>query len=443
SAPTSASTSPALPDRGVPARNGRRSARVAVAFAVAVVAGPLAFGRLGLAQEPGSFPPPTPVPPNGSPSPYPTALSTPPPSYAPPDLAAASAILMELEGGRTLFARAANVRRPIASLTKVMTALLVVERTDPGEQVVATATAVAATGSELGLRVGEVLPVDELLHALLLQSANDAAVALAEHVGGTVDGFVAEMNVRAQALGLADTRFFSPNGLDDRGYSTAADLARLTRAAVGEPEIDSVVSTKFHAVPNGAGGGKRSIQNRNALLWLYEGAEGVKTGFTTAAGYCLIATATRGDEHVVGIVLGEPSQAWNDTATLLNFGFFAFDRRDVVAENQELPAVEVDGVQIPTVAGGAVPAYVHERRPEVRIEAEPGPGLSFPVLEGQTIGEAVVLVRGAEVGRVQLLVGDLPPLPGEGRPLWMRVLQVVVASFGDLTRRTFVEAATA
>jgi serine-type D-Ala-D-Ala carboxypeptidase (penicillin-binding protein 5/6) len=427
----------------VPDRNGRRFARVAVAFAVAVFAGPVAFGRLGLAQGSGSFPPPTPVPPNGSPSPYPTALSTPAPSYAPPELAAASALLMDLDGGRTLFARAAQVRRPIASLTKVMTALLVVERTEPDEEVVASAAAAAASGSELGLRIGEVLPVDELLHALLLQSANDAAVALAEHVGGTVEGFVAEMNVRAQALALEDTRFFSPNGLDDRGYSTAADLARLTRAALGEPEIAAVVSTKFHAVPSGAGGGvTRNIQNRNALLWLYDGATGVKTGFTTAAGYCLIATATRGDERVIGVVLGEPGQAWNDTAALLNFAFFAFDRRDVVADGQELGAVEVDGVEIPTVAGGNVAAYVHERRPEVQVVAEPRASLSFPVVEGQGIGEAVVLVRRVEVGRVPLLVGDLPPQPGEGRPLWMRVLQVLTASFGDLARRAILDAAT-
>ena len=195
----------------------RRSFSVGLAFVLAVVCAPAALSGTGLGQSPGSFPPPTPVPPNGSPSPYPTALATPPPSEDPPGIAAASAILVDLDGGQVLYSLRPRVRRPVASLTKVMTALLVLERTEPGERVVASARAAAQSGSELGLRPGEALPVEDLLHALMLQSANDAAVALAEHVGGTVDGFVSEMNVRAAALGLDGTRFFSPNVLDDRG----------------------------------------------------------------------------------------------------------------------------------------------------------------------------------------------------------------------------------
>jgi D-alanyl-D-alanine carboxypeptidase (penicillin-binding protein 5/6) len=422
----------------VPARN----AWIVAGFLVGVLAGPLAVARAGLGQTPGSFPPATPVPPDGSLSPYPTSLSTPPPSDSPPGLRAASVILVDLEKGQTLFAVAPHARRPIASLTKVMTALLVLERTDSGDEVIASARAAGESGSELGLRAGEVQTVEDLLEALMMQSANDAAVALAEHVGGTVEGFVGEMNARAAEMGLKDTSFSSPNGLDDRGYSTAADLARLTRAALDVPRLAEVVRTQFADVPPPAPAGEpRHIQNRNALLWLYPGARGVKTGFTSAAGYCLIAAAEQGDEGLLGIVLGEPHQAWDDAATLLNFGFLAFDRSEVMPEGAPLDPVRIGRLEIPAVAAGTVTAYVDPDDPRISVSVRPRPGLSFPIREGDPLGQALVSVRGVPVGRVPVVVGELPPLLGEGRPAWLRVVQAFVAVLADIARRTAAEVA--
>jgi D-alanyl-D-alanine carboxypeptidase len=176
-----------------------------------------------------------------------------------------------------------------------MTALLVLERTAPTEVVTVSEEAArprVAGISALGLVPGERILVDELLYALLLQSANDAADGLAEHVDGTVPAFVERMNARAAELQMTRSRFASPNGLEEVGYSTGRDLVRLTRAAFGEPGFASVAATRSHVVES-LDAEPRTVQNRNVLLWLYPGAIGVKTGFTSAAGFCVVAAAER------------------------------------------------------------------------------------------------------------------------------------------------------
>src|SRR5206468_7928393 len=246
-----------------------------------------------------------------------------------------SAVLADLDTGRVLWGTEAEERRPIASITKIMTGLIVIQRTDPSDVVTvspeAAAPAQSAAAAELGLVPGERISIEDLLYALLLQSANDAAVALAEHVAGSVERFVAEMNAEARRLHLADTRFASPNGLDDTGYSSARDLAVLTRAAFQSPLFATIVGTKFHRIPSPSGP-PRHIQNRNVLLWLYPGALGVKTGFTTKAGYCLVAAAHLHGQRLVAVVLGEPSgeDSFSDAASLLDYGFDAFVHREVI-----------------------------------------------------------------------------------------------------------------
>lgn len=418
----------------MPAAFRRLPARAAgVLLAVTLVSsGAAPAARVALGQ---THPPPTPVPPNGSPSPYPTALVTPEPSDEPPQIRAQAAALVDLDAGQVLYQHDGSERRPIASLTKLMTAVLVVERAGLREGVLVSPMAAAQPGAELGLNPGETVPAQDLLFALLLQSANDAAVALAEHVSGSVGEFVGEMNRRAEEFGLTDTRFFSPSGLDDRGGSTAVEVARLARAALSRPSIAGVVATKFHEVPARQGDPRR-IQNRNALLWLYPGATGVKTGFTTAAGYCLVASAERDGERLLVVILGAPSQAWNDAAALLDHGFEAYERDALVQEGQELDPVEVEGSRIPAVAGRSLFAYVREDGPDVSITLRPRGGLSLPVREGQPLGLAVVRVGTSAVGRVPVVVGDLPDPPGTGSPMWLRVAAVLAAYLGRVILRT-------
>ena len=385
-------------------------------------------------------PPPTPVPPAGSPSPYPTALDTPPPSATRPRVAAASALLADLDSGRVLWQRNPDERRPIASVTKIMTGLLVVEATDPDEVVTASRNAATQTGALLGLGVGETQPVRQLLMALMLQSANDAAVALAEHVGGTVDGFVDGMNRRARRLGARDTRFASPNGLDDSGYSTARDIAAITVEAFRDQTFREVVGTKFHRVPAPQEEPRR-IQNRNALLWLYPGAIGVKTGYTAAAGFCLVAAAEQDGLRLVAVVLGAPSAPWSDAAEMLNHGFEAWERRTVVHAATELEPLRLEDRDVTVRADGEL-SLLLRRGQAVDVEVRPDPALALPVAEGERVGEVVAMHDGEVLGRVPAVSAEtVPAAPGsepeEDKPWWERAWDAVAGFFTELWRSIF------
>ena len=392
----------------------------------------LLFAGVAVAQTaPPSPPPPTPVvlPGGGtSPSPFPSALRTPAPSAQVPEIRAEAAVLADLDTGQVLFARKPAEQRPIASLTKIMTALLVGERTRPTD--VVTVSDEAASGrlagiSGLGLVPGERIRVNELLYALLLQSANDAAIALAEHVSGKVDAFVDDMNARAERLGLSNTMFASPNGLDDDGYSSAGDLVRLTRAAYRSRGFASIVATRFHTVTS-LDEPPRIVQNRNILLWLYPGAIGVKTGFTSEAGFCVVASAEREGMRLVAVVLGEPSEPFSDAAALLNYGFAAFDRRTLVERGERLGVVDVGGREIPLTAGDSLRGLVPADRP-IRRTVVLDDHVAYPPAVGSRIGVLRLSAGTAELGEVPAIVADVPPPPPPGSgPWWARAIGAVV-----------------
>jgi D-alanyl-D-alanine carboxypeptidase (penicillin-binding protein 5/6) len=390
---------------------------VATALSLAVI-----LQQLGPRPVPAwatSIPPPTPVPPNGSPSPFPTVLTTPRPSLTPPPIGSPSAILEDLGTGQVLFAKGPDWRRPIASLTKVMTALVVLSRTKPGDTVVVEGTATSQSGSVLGLRVGERITVRELLFALLLQSSNDAAVALAEHVGGTVPGFVAMMNRQAVRMKLSHSRFTGPSGLDNGGVSSARDMAAIARAAYQSSLFGQIVRTRFHDVP-APSAPPRHIQNRNVLLWLYPGAIGVKTGFTTPAGHCLIAAADRGGTRLVAVVLGasgpEDGGVFNDGAALLNYGFAAFEERALIHVGDPLSPVLVEGMEVAAVAGSTLLRLVrNDQAGKITISFSPDRTLRLPITAGDRVGRVVVEVAGTRAGVVPAIapatVTEPPPPP--------------------------------
>jgi serine-type D-Ala-D-Ala carboxypeptidase (penicillin-binding protein 5/6) len=402
----------------------------------------LSFGAARAQTPAPSPPPPTPVvQPNGqtSPSPFPSTLRTPAPTTQPPEVRTGSAVLVDLDTGQVLFDLERNERRPIASLTKIMTALLVVERA--GLTDVVTVSENAASGqvsgiSGLGLEAGERIRVNELLYALLLQSANDAALALAEHVSGTVEAFVDQMNARAEQLGMTRTRFASPNGLDDSGYSSAADLVRLTRAAFRSRGFASVVATRTHAVGS-LDAKPRIVQNRNVLLWLYPGAIGVKTGFTSPAGFCIVAAAERDDERLLAVVLGEPGEPFSDAAALLNYGFTAFERRTLVRAGESLGSVDVDGQSVSVRAGATLRGLVPVTGTISRALALDD-RVGYPPARGEQIG-VVRVSSGSEVlGQVPLVVTRVPaPPPPEPGPWWARAAGAVVEAGGGVLDAMF------
>jgi serine-type D-Ala-D-Ala carboxypeptidase (penicillin-binding protein 5/6) len=371
-------------------------------------------------------PPPTPVPPNGSPSPFISVLPTPSDPLPEPHIHASAAILFDLGAGQPLVSSDAGVRRPVASLTKLMTALVTLERARPRDLVTVRADAVFGpdrygAGSILGLRAGEQVRVGDLLYGLLLGSANDAAVALADHISGNVDAFVVEMNARAAGLGMHDTRFRSPNGLDDRGYSSAEDLVTLVRAVRRHPLFRTIAATRFHTMP-GPGGVRRRIQNRNALLWLYPGATGVKTGFTARAGYCLVATAERGNRRLLLVLLGEPSDAFSDAAALLNHGFEAFTEHTFVRAGDTLGTVGIRGGAVPVRAADDLGALVAiASLPDVRQTVWIDPHVGFPPTVGQTVGTLAATIGDTTIGTVPIEVEEVPaPISVGDGPWWAR-----------------------
>jgi D-alanyl-D-alanine carboxypeptidase (penicillin-binding protein 5/6) len=349
---------------------------------------------------------------------------------------------VDLGSGQVLFAKNPDERRPIASVTKIMTALLVLERSDLADVVTVSANASpngsAAGLSTLGLRTGERISVRELLYALLVQSSNDAAVALAEHVSGTVGAFVTEMNRRAKQLGLRDTRFSSPNGLDDHGYSSPADLAELTGLALADPVFAKVVATRVYEIPSPSGP-PRVVQNRNVLLWLYPGAFGVKTGFTTAAGYCVVASAERDGMRLLAVVLGEPGEPFSDTATLLNYGFSAFEVRALVEEGEPLGRLPLGPARVQVEAGAALsPLIPVGLGADVRRRIVAEPDAAYPPVEGERVGTLLVALRDRTLGRVPVLVSSVPPPPSpDPGPWWRRAAASVGGAVVDVLGALF------
>lgn len=232
-----------------------------------------------------------------------------------PDVVAAAYLVKA--GPRTLEERAADRRLAPASLTKIMTALLVLESYAPAQVVTVSRAAAAETGSRIGLRPKETMTVADLLAATLIQSANDACHALAEHAAGSHTGFVARMNRRAREWGLRDTHFTNACGHDDPDhYASARDLAFLAERAMAQPVFADVVARPSFAVTGADGKRRFLLENKNALIGRYAGAVGVKSGFTARAGKCLVASAERDGRKVLLVLLNAPNRWWDATDIL-------------------------------------------------------------------------------------------------------------------------------
>lgn len=420
----------------------RRAAGSAVAVLplLLLLAQVSALGALG----PQVAPPPTPVPPNGSPSPFISRLSTPSDPIPVPRVEASAAILMDLGTEQVLLQESPERARPVASLTKVMTALIVVERErgrlDRPVQVHPDAVFDRddyGGGSILGLRAGERLSVGGLLSGLLLGSANDAAEALAIEESGSVSAFVDDMNVRAEALGMSRTRFASPHGLDDRGRSSAADLMLLLREVSKDPTFRSLVARRF-AVVRSDSARPRRIQNRNIMLWLFPGTSGVKTGFTAASGFCLMAMARRGDRHLAVVVLGGRDEVFSDAAALLNHGFAAYELRALVTQGEALGSVRVRGGEVPVVAGQGLDALV--RVPDggvIERILSASPASAYPPPSGSVVGTLRLTLSGETLGRVPILVANLEPPEEPTGSWWGRAAGAVSGAVASIVAGLF------
>ena len=233
----------------------------------------------------------------------------------PPQVSAKSAALLDGATGTCLYEQNGDQRALIASTTKIMTGLLVCEAGEPERSVTVPDAAVWVEGSSMYLKSGETLTRRELLYGMMLHSGNDAALTLAISVSGSEAAFVRQMNLRARALGLTQTHFANPHGLDSgENYSTALDLAQLARAALQNEAFRTVVSTKTVSCAG------RTLTNHNKLLWRYDGCIGVKTGYTRHAGRILVSAAERDGRQLIAVTISDPDD-WRDHAALLDYGF--------------------------------------------------------------------------------------------------------------------------
>ena len=316
-------------------------------------------------------------------------------------ISAECAILIDAQTGRVLYEKQAEEKSLIASTTKIMTALVICEQTNVLDRVKIPKEAVGIEGSSMYLKEGEVLTVQELLYGLMLQSGNDAAVALAIYCGGTVEGFTELMNDKAHRLGMTQSHFANPNGLDSPGnYSTARDMAILTAYAMQNPIFAQTVSTKTITI------GERCLRNHNKLLWQLEGANGVKTGYTKAAGRILISSVTRMGRQLIAVTFNAPDD-WQDHKTLIEDGFSRFTVQKLIRQGQTLGQLELAGGQEASVDLIAAEDFSYSLAQGERVTISlPEAGFAYaPVAEGQEAGFAHILVDGTAVAKVPLVYG--------------------------------------
>ncbi|MDR7556257.1 MAG: D-alanyl-D-alanine carboxypeptidase family protein [Armatimonadota bacterium] len=323
---------------------------------------------------------------------------------APPAVDAAAAVLMDVRTGRVLYALEPHRRLAPASTTKILTAILVLERLSLSAPV--TISARAATqrdGAAIGLAPGEQWTVDELLHVMLLKSANDAAVALAEAAAGSVEQFVSLMNTRARHLGARNSQFVTPHGLDRPDhYSTAYDLAVIARYGLHHPVFAALVRTRAWVLQR-PGREPQEVVTTNRFLARYEGADGVKTGWTARSGPCLVASATRGGWQLLAVVLNSP-EVVSAAERLLDYGFVRFEPVRVAAAGQRLATVVVGrrGARVEAVLAADLYAVVPRGTPVASRVVLRQP-LSAPVSAGAVVGQVEAVAGGTVVARAPLV----------------------------------------
>ena len=309
---------------------------------------------------------------------------------------------MDCVSGRLLLDRNCTQQSLIASTTKIMTALLVCERCNVLDQMQIPKQAVGIEGSSMYLREGERLTLQELLYGLMLSSGNDAAVALALYCCGSVPEFANLMNDKARALGMDGTHFENPNGLDSKNhYSTAKDLAILASYAMENPIFRKTVSTKSITISN------RVLRNHNKLLWLYPEADGVKTGFTKAAGRILVSSAVQDHRRLVAVTIHDPND-WADHMAMLKQGFSSFNLQRIVTVGDCVGYREIVGgmpAKVAVLAGeNFVYSIAQEEQPQLLLA---GNGMIYaPVAEGADAGYAYVLLSGKAIGKIPVVYGE-------------------------------------
>ncbi len=318
------------------------------------------------------------------------------PVPTPPQVTAKSYILYDDTYGVVLASLEPDTQRALASTTKIMTALVALEAQGPDRVVTVTADAAAVGESEIGLVAGEQFTLERLIEAMMVKSANDAAVAVAEAVGGTIEGFAARMNRLASDLGLTNSNFANPHGLDDpQQYSSAADLLTLARAAMEWPEFAAIVQETEVRFPPTPDGTERVAEGTNKLLVEYQGAIGVKTGFTNRAGLVLVAAAERNDRRLYAVVMGSEGVGGHfaDASALLDYGFDEYGLVSLVTAGRSYGVIRSGDETEDLVATEAVDSLLPLESADL-VSPSLGVETGEPVIDA---GDAIVAVVPVEL----------------------------------------------
>lgn len=322
-----------------------------------------------------------------------------------PEVNGQAAVLIDAYSGRILYEKNAHEKLPMASLTKIMTALLVVEKGDLDKKVKISPYAASIPECTIYLEAGEELTRRELLYALMLRSANDASVALAESLAENEEAFVRLMNRKAKALGLKNTHYVNPHGLDAEGhYSSAYDLAVLSREALQYKEFAAIAATKQKTIP----GPKedRILINMNRLLYRYEGAIGVKTGYTKKAGNCVVGAARKGDMVLIAVSMNSPS-VYEDLIKMLDYGFNNYKSFTLVSRDQIAKKIKVNGGQIDTLKTSLSKdfkiAATEDEMTYITYKVTVPEKIEAPVEKGSRVGECKAYLKGTPLAKIDII----------------------------------------
>jgi len=319
-------------------------------------------------------------------------------------LSGSSCILIDANTGRILFEKNPHVKMPMASTTKIMTALVALEYGNLEDEVIITKEAVGIEGSSIYLREGEIMSLEDLLYGLMLRSGNDAAVAIAIHVGGNLENFIDLMNKKAKEIGAVNTNFTNPHGLHDNlHYTTAYDLALITREAFKYEEFAKIAGTKSYIsnrVEN------NYYYNKNKTLWEYKGGDGVKTGYTMRAGRCLVSSATRNGHRLIAVSLN--ARDWfNDNYKLLDFGFENFKPYLIYDKGQFIKKIEVEKGKkkyLDLVTDSSFTYLLKDdEKSKIKLTVEVPDRVEAPINEGTKIGYLYTFFDGKLINKIDLI----------------------------------------
>lgn len=340
-------------------------------------------------------------------------------SEVPGTIYSKGSVLIEKESKRVLYEKNAHEKMAMASTTKIMTCIVAIESGKLDEIVTVSGKAARAPKVKLNLKTGEKQKLGDLLYSLMLESHNDTAVAIAEHVGGSVEEFCAMMTEKAKAIGAENTCFETPNGLDGQAhYSTPYDMALIAAYALDNPEFVKIINTPQIEIPTTQleGSKKHVLINKNRFLSQYEGAEGVKTGYTSKAGHCFVGAVKKEDMELIGVALGAgwdskgKSRKYTDVIKLMNYGYNNYKKYKVLDKGEEKGSVKVTNGKVEDVI-----LYVNEtvilplteyEKETIELKKTVTDELQAPIDENQVVGKVEVICDGKVLKKVDLLAGQ-------------------------------------